>query len=214
VELELLVFGWSVGSVEVCPVIVACLCSFFFKAPSGIVSSIESIFNTFFLRGSVEHRKITWIDWNSICRSQEVGGLGVRRIRDFNVTLLGKWCWRLLVDSDSLWFRVLSASYGVEDGRVCDSGRAPSAWWQVISTMRSEEWFRGNVSRSLGDGKNTHFWTDVWVGGVSFNVRFNRLYELAVVKSVSVHDMYLLGWGRRGRRGVGGVGCLCGKRSC
>jgi len=24
--------------------------------------------------------------------------LAVRRIREFNITLLGKWCWRLLVE--------------------------------------------------------------------------------------------------------------------
>jgi len=124
--------------------------------------------------------------------------LGVRRVRDFNFALLGKWCWRLLTNRDSLWYRVLSARYREEEGRVCDGGCAASAWWQVISTMRSEEWFRGNVSRSLGNGKNTLFWTDAWVGGVSFSVRFNRLYELSVLKSVSVFDMHLLGWGVEG----------------
>jgi hypothetical protein len=111
----------------------------FFKAPSGIVSSIESIFNNFFWGGSVDHRKISWIDWHSIYRSQEVGGLGVRRIRDFNIALLGKWCWRLLVDCDRMWFRVLSARYGVEDGRVREGGREASAWWRAISALRSEE---------------------------------------------------------------------------
>ena len=50
----------------------------------------------------VDHGKIIWVDWHSICRSQEVGGLGVRRIKEFNFALLGKWCWRLLVDKDSL----------------------------------------------------------------------------------------------------------------
>jgi len=64
--------------------------------------------------------------------------------------------------------------------------------------MRSEEWFLGNVCRSLGDGKNTLFWTDVLVGGVSFSVRFNRLYELSMLKSVSVFDMHSLGWGVEG----------------
>jgi len=86
----------------------------FFKAPSGIVSSIESLFNFYFFGAVVDHRKISWIDWKSICRSQEVGGLRVRRIRDFNIALLGKRCWKLLVDRDSLWYRVLSARYGVE----------------------------------------------------------------------------------------------------
>jgi hypothetical protein len=80
------------------------------------------------LGGSVDHRKISWIDWQSVCCSQEVEGLGVRRIRDFNRALLGKWCWRLLVERDSLWFRVLSSRYGVEGGQLSAGGREASSW--------------------------------------------------------------------------------------
>ena len=29
--------------------------------------------------------KITWVDWNYVCRSNELGGLGVRSIREFNI---------------------------------------------------------------------------------------------------------------------------------
>ncbi|KEH17411.1 hypothetical protein MTR_0017s0190 [Medicago truncatula] len=50
---------------------------------------------------------------------REVGGLGVQRLREFNVELLaGKWCWRLLVERSSLWYRVLVARYGEEDERL------------------------------------------------------------------------------------------------
>jgi len=112
----------------------------FFKAPAGIISSIESIFNCFFWGGSEDHKKISWVDWNTVCQSKEVGGLGVRRIREFNYALLGKWCWRLLVNRNSLWFRVLLARYGVEGSQLLDGGRNASSWWRVISTFRREEW--------------------------------------------------------------------------
>jgi len=42
--------------------------------------------------------KISWVDWNFVCWRKEVGGLGVRRIKEFNSALLGKWCWRSLVE--------------------------------------------------------------------------------------------------------------------
>jgi len=140
----------------------------FFKAPSGIVSSIESI-SDFFFFGSDDHRKIFWVDWNTVCSSKEVGGLGVRRIMEFNTALLGKWCWRELEDAHNLWCRVLSARYGIGGGRLMGGGRDAYA-------MCREEWFTNHVRRTVGNGRNTLFWVDVWLGGEAFSVRFNRLY--------------------------------------
>ncbi|MCI67353.1 receptor-like kinase, partial [Trifolium medium] len=66
----------------------------------------------------------------------EYGGLGVRQLREFNLALLGKWRWRMLVDRDGLWFRVLAARYGVEGGRLRDGGRIGSSWWREITRIR------------------------------------------------------------------------------
>jgi len=93
----------------------------FFKAPSGIISLIESIFKNFFWGESGDNRKISWIAWSSICLQKEYGGLGVRQLREFNIALLGKWCWRLLVDRGGFWYRVLVREIwrgGREAGRL------------------------------------------------------------------------------------------------
>lgn len=39
-------------------------------------------------------------------------------MREFNHALLGKWCWRLLVERRSFWYKVLVARYGEEVGRL------------------------------------------------------------------------------------------------
>jgi hypothetical protein len=52
------------------------------------------------------------------------------------MALLGKWCWRMLVDRGGLWFRVLTARYGVERGRLRDGGRRGSSWWREIVSIR------------------------------------------------------------------------------
>jgi len=64
-------------------------------------------------------------------------------------------------DRESLWFRVSSARYGVERGRVLDSGRDVSTSWRDIAALRSEGWFSDHVSRSVGNGKCSLFWLDV-----------------------------------------------------
>jgi hypothetical protein len=80
--------------------------------------------NKFFWDGCEDTRKISWIRWNTMCLRKEYRELGVRRLREFNIALLGKWCWRMLMDKAGLWFRVLAARYGVEIGCLRAGGGA------------------------------------------------------------------------------------------
>ncbi|RHN53135.1 hypothetical protein MtrunA17_Chr6g0488181 [Medicago truncatula] len=100
---------------------------------------------------------------------KEVSGLGVRRIREFNSALLRKWCWRMLVERESMWFRVLSARYALSEGRLWCGGRNSSLWWRDVEVLSREEWFMDNVHCGVGNGENTWFWSDVWVGEVLVN---------------------------------------------
>jgi len=65
--------------------------------------------------------------------------LGVRRTREFKIALLGKWCWRVMADTHSLWYRVLAARYGVEGGQLMEGGRDASLWWRDICALGREE---------------------------------------------------------------------------
>lgn len=49
---------------------------------------------------------------------------GVRQLKEFYVGLLGKWCWRMLLDRGGLWYRVLFVRYSeVGGGIVLPGGR-------------------------------------------------------------------------------------------
>jgi len=52
--------------------------------------------------------------------------------------------------------------------------------------------------RRVGNGESTLFWQDRWCGDVAFGERFSRLFDLTVNKSITVKDMFHLGWGQRG----------------
>ncbi|CAJ2651349.1 unnamed protein product [Trifolium pratense] len=180
----------------------------FFKAPSGTISAIESILIKFFWGGCEDIRKTSWINWKTICLRKEYGGLGVRQLKEFNLALLGKWCWRMLVDREGLWFRVLAGRYGVERGRLCVGGSRGSTWWRELASLRDGGgaldggWFGGHISRKVGDGSDTFFWTDPWVDGTTLRERFGRLFDLAENKSASVAEMFMRGWGIGGEAWV------------
>ena len=93
---------------------------------------------------------------------------------------------------------MLAARYGIEEGRLRGGGRGASKWWRVVHSLSRERWFTEHVSRGVGNGRMTLFWSDVWCGRVSFRVRFSRLFELSVYKGESVLEMSQLGWGEGG----------------
>ncbi|GAU32659.1 hypothetical protein TSUD_218360 [Trifolium subterraneum] len=95
-----------------------------------------------------------------------LSGLGVRQLKEFNLALLGKWCWRMLVDKEGLWFRVLAACYGLERGRLREGGGRGSSWWREIAKIwdgvggLGRRWFRESVVKRVGNGAEKFFWTD------------------------------------------------------
>jgi len=126
-EKQILVVRWPSNSPQICHVIPTCLFSFLLQG-----SHRYNLFHWiyFFLKnnwgGGEDVRKIVWVDWDAVCLSKEEGGLGVRRLKEFNVALLEKWCWRMLVDKEGLWFRVLNARYVEEGGWLKEGGKDSS----------------------------------------------------------------------------------------
>jgi len=43
----------------------------------------------------LKDKKIVWIKWKKLCKPKDEGGMGIRYIEKFNMTLLTKWKWRL-----------------------------------------------------------------------------------------------------------------------
>lgn len=41
--------------------------------------------------GVVDKRSLAWVNWDVVCRSKKRGGLGVKNVEKFNMTLLSKW---------------------------------------------------------------------------------------------------------------------------
>src|ERR1044072_6535432 len=83
-----------------------------FKSHISVANKISSLQQRFLLEGSDEVRKISWVKWEDVCRPKKEGGMGVRDVTKFNISLFGKWRWKVLVESESLWAKVICAKYG------------------------------------------------------------------------------------------------------
>jgi hypothetical protein len=143
-------------------------------------------------------KKMSWIKWDTVCLPKDKGGLGVRDVRVVNISLLSKWRWRLLDNTNVVWKDVIKSKYGgnvvgrVELGDDCKPWYA-SLWWRDICTIGynlETHWFARNVVKKLGNGVHTSFWIDIWVDDISLKDRFPRLFSISTQKEASVAEVW------------------------
>jgi len=73
-------------------------------------------------------------------------------------------------------------------------------------------WFEDNIRRVVGNGRNTLFWYDRWIGDIPLRLKFPRLFDLVMERECLVRNMESRGWGLTEGRGCGDADCLCGRR--
>ncbi|GJU90933.1 RNA-directed DNA polymerase, eukaryota [Tanacetum coccineum] len=164
-----------------------------FKVPIGVLNHLESIRRNFFYGVDGSDRKLAWIGWNMVLTSKKNGGLGVSSFFAHNRALLFKWVWRFLTDGSSLWTRFIKAIFG-NKGALDTHKLIPrrSPWQDVILAIHSLQSKGINlmdfIQKKVGNGENTSFWDDSWLGEVALKVLYKRLYALEMCKSISVAE--------------------------
>jgi hypothetical protein len=66
-------------------------------------ASFDKVRSRFFWEGVGDKRKYHMVDWATVCRPKEVGGLGILNTRHMNIALMLKWVWKLYHNADGLW---------------------------------------------------------------------------------------------------------------
>ncbi|GKV48452.1 hypothetical protein SLEP1_g55265 [Rubroshorea leprosula] len=169
-----------------------------YKIPKGILFSLDKIRRNFLWGGMGERKKISWVNWERVCRSKENGGLGVKDLRKFNMALLGKWWGRLAKGEDGLWSKVISSKYEENGGHwldwVRDRSGGGSIWWRDIQNLNAGDggnagWLTEGFRIKVGEGKRVSFWWDEWCGEICLANKFPRLYILSTGKDKECFQM-------------------------
>ncbi|KAL0427995.1 UNVERIFIED_CONTAM: putative mitochondrial protein [Sesamum latifolium] len=81
-----------------------------FKLSDRFLNELESLIANFFWNSGTEF-KIHWVAWTRLCTTKEAGGLGFRRLKEFNLALLAKQTWRVALGPSSVLNSVMSHKY-------------------------------------------------------------------------------------------------------
>lgn len=77
------------------------------------------------------------MSWDKMARHKHSGSLGFKHLRDFNLAMLGKVCWRFITNEDSLVTRVYKARYYADKNFLEASfGNSHSSFGEVLLRLR------------------------------------------------------------------------------
>ncbi|XP_019197734.1 PREDICTED: uncharacterized protein LOC109191563 [Ipomoea nil] len=138
-----------------------------FLLPGRLCDKIEKLFNRYWWGGGVSNgRGVHWMTWSRLSVPKCRGGLGFRRLHEFNIALLAKQGWRLLTTSHSLVRQLLKAKYFPKcEFMEASISNNPSYMWRSI--MAGQSVLREVLARRIGDGKATKIWSWPWLADPS-----------------------------------------------
>jgi hypothetical protein len=87
--------------------------------PKTVIKRMDKNRRKFFWQGGSLKKKYHLVQWGKVCRSKKKGGLGIKNLRKFNVSLLCKWWWAL-ENEEGLWQDIVRLKY-VKNSPTCQS---------------------------------------------------------------------------------------------
>jgi len=133
-----------------------------FKILKNICKGISDTISQFWWGDEYDHKKIHWKAWWKLCIPKKRGGMGFRDLESFNLALLAKQIWRLLLELDSLCARVLRARY-YPDGKLLNAKLKSGSSYTWQSILTGLECFKHGYIWRVGDGSQINIWEDCWI---------------------------------------------------
>lgn len=132
-----------------------------FALPKRFYEKVDSLCSAFLWKNSTTSAVGARVSWESICKPKAEGGLGLRRMEEYQKVFALKRVWDYFSSSGSLWVAWLHSNVFGRKGfwTTGDSQRFSPT---VRSMLQTKDVLSDFLRCSIGDGKTASFWHDFW----------------------------------------------------
>uniref|UniRef100_J3L365 Reverse transcriptase domain-containing protein n=1 Tax=Oryza brachyantha TaxID=4533 RepID=J3L365_ORYBR len=160
--------------------------------PQGIIEKIEQRRRAFLWTGEDKVSGANClVAWDNVCKSKEEGGLGLKKLRLRNKSLLLNWLHNLH-QSDSPWADWVWKQLTNE--APCRSENLGNHWNSLAKLLPE---YRNFTNSSVMDGRCTSFWFDKWLDHLPLAVKYKALLSHSTTKHTTVRQAIRLGPGQQ-----------------
>ncbi|KAK1280639.1 hypothetical protein QJS04_geneDACA014229 [Acorus gramineus] len=170
------------------------LCSFHiywsttFILPQKTIKETEKLIRTFLWQGCSPTKKLHHLNWLTVCKPFDEGGLGIRRLKDWNTGAQGVRFWDLASNNTSLWSTWVKRRY-IKTSNIWSHTppmSSTNAWKRI---MHTKTWITGFVRYVIFEGKSINVWYDPWLNGKGLRAALGRdLLPLSTNLSVLIQN--------------------------
>ncbi|KAK9665954.1 hypothetical protein RND81_14G148800 [Saponaria officinalis] len=97
-----------------------------------------TLIKNFLWKGTYHFMAAPLIAWDQVCQKKRCGGLGLKRIYEFNIASVSKYVWWLANKKDHLWVRWVNGIYLKGQSWASVQASASATWtWKRICKVRN-----------------------------------------------------------------------------
>lgn len=106
-----------------------------------------------------DKRCLHWIKHEILCLLPCKGGLGFQHLEWYNLALLAKQAWQLIMELNSLWSKLIKGLYFPNFDFLSATNSLRTSWlWR--SMIQAKNLLQRGLRKNIGDGQHTWIWED------------------------------------------------------
>ncbi|XP_071715241.1 uncharacterized mitochondrial protein AtMg00310-like [Rutidosis leptorrhynchoides] len=152
-----------------------------FILPDATIKEIEKTLRGFlWCQGEMKRGKAK-VKWDDLCKPKDEGGLGIKRLKYWNIALMTSHIWRILAHKQTLWVKWIH-TYRLTNKHFWEVSINANASWSWRKLLRIRPVIKEFFFHQVGNGNTTSAWFDNWC-------KLGRLDK--IIDSNDIHDMGL-----------------------